>query len=195
MDSNINSEVGLIIAYRCTFGEKCHQTVSPFRAPIRAKQWWRERKISRETNISIKNNQHVILNRWVDLSNICRQVGTYVLTFVSVVVKRIHAASSDTSVNARTQVCRERAEWGRFQNPHSAPICGDFQKSPFRVLPIDFYILLVESVLSYGWYSSYTRRRRMGRGMGTTVWSGLTNPKAIHFGNVGMKIRGDQTWT
>ena len=84
----------------------------------------------------------------------------------------IHGASSDTSIIACTQVCGERAEWGRFQNPYSAPICGDFQISPFRALPIDFYSLLVEWILSYCWYSSYIWRRRMGRGMGTN-WTGL----------------------
>ena len=38
---------------------------------------------------------------------------------------------------------------------------------------MDFYSQLLESVLSYGWYNSDIRRRGMGRGMGTTVWTGL----------------------
>ena len=33
-----NSNVEVIIGYRCTLGEKCHQTVSPIRARIRTKQ-------------------------------------------------------------------------------------------------------------------------------------------------------------
>ena len=38
IDWHTDSDVEVIIAYRCTLGEKCHQTVSPFSAPIRAKQ-------------------------------------------------------------------------------------------------------------------------------------------------------------
>ena len=50
---------------------------------------------------------------------------------------------------------------------------------------MDFYSIRVESVLSYGWYSLYIRRRGMGRGMGTSA------PQLKYF-LVGVRATGEK---